>query len=189
MIGGLEMNPLGPFNSKSVATTISPWIITVDAMEPFQTKILVKDSSAAAYLKCEGGRAHYAVNLRADLIEQSGSVTVLCNTRLDLLHWSFKDMIAHQTINGCALRSGDMRATGTISGGEDGMLGCLLEITKGGAKPFCVKSDTKRTYLEDGDAIRLTGWAGDLGSDSCVGFGENIGVMDPAISWDEYTSM
>jgi len=93
-------------------------------------------------------------------------------------------MIAHQTINGCAIRSGDLLATGTVSGSEEGTLGCLLEMTKGGKAPIKLKSGRQRTYLEDGDAIRLTGWAGELGSETCVGFGENVGQLQSAIVWD-----
>ena len=91
-------------------------------------------------------------------------------------------MIAHQTINGCKLNDGDILATGTISGSEKGTNGCLFEIT-GGKRPLEIAEGKQRLYLEDGDGVRLTGWAGELGSDACVGFGECFGVLEPAIQW------
>jgi fumarylacetoacetase len=187
-IQGFEMQPLGPFNGKSAATTISPWIVTVDALEPFLVASQEREVPEAAYLKTDDKLAQYAVNLNVDLIEPSGSSTTTCKSKLEWMYWTFKDMIAHQTINGCAIRSGDLLATGTVSGREPGTLGCLLEETRGGKQTVKLSSGAERRYLEDGDAIRMTGWAGELGSDSCVGFGESYGRIEPALIWDEYAS-
>ncbi|KIW07196.1 fumarylacetoacetase [Verruconis gallopava] len=185
-IQGLEMNPLGPFNGKSTATTISPWIVTVDALEPFKASITDREIAEAPYLKSASKQNHYAVHLRVDLVEDSGATSVLCNSQLEWMYWTFKDMIAHQTINGCAIRSGDLLATGTVSGRAAGTLGCLLEITKGGKETVKLSSGNVRRYLEDGDSVRLTGWAGELGSESCVGFGESFGRLEPALNWEAY---
>lgn len=86
-------------------------------------------------------------------------------------------MVAHQTSNGCPLTPGDLLATGTISGEEDGSLGCLLEATRGGKREVELEGDERRTYLLDGDAVRFEGWAGELGSENCVGFGECVGIL------------
>jgi fumarylacetoacetase len=187
-IQGLEMNPLGPFNGKSTATTISPWIVTVDALEPFRAPVQERDIPEAPYLRSKDQQSHYAVNLRADLIEASGTESTLCNSRLEWVYWTFKDMIAHQTINGCSIRSGDLLATGTVSGREAGTLGCLLEVTRGGKQTVRLASGEQRSYLEDGDSVRLTGWAGELGSDTCVGFGESFGKLESALVWEQYCS-
>lgn len=182
-IQALEMNPLGPFVSKSSASTISPWIVTMDALDPFLVPEKAKEGPISSYLKSNNPLAQYQVNLRAELIDETGSTSTLCNSQLSWLHWTFRDMIAHQTINGCAIRSGDLLASGTVSGASEGTQGCLLEMTKGGKLPITLPNEKQRTYLEDGDAIRLTGWAGELGSDTCVGFGESFGRIEPAIVW------
>jgi fumarylacetoacetase len=187
-IQGLEMNPLGPFNGKSTATTISPWIVTVDALEPFRAPVQDREIPEAPYLQSSDKQSHYAVNLRVDLIEPSNSESTLCSSRLEWMYWTFKDMIAHQTINGCAIRTGDLLATGTVSGREEGTLGCLLEATRGGKQSVRLLSGEQRRYLEDGDSVRLTGWAGELGSDACVGFGESFGRLEPALVWEQYSS-
>lgn len=182
-IQGLEMNPLGPFTGKSTATTISPWIVTVDALEPYKAPLPEGELSEAPYLRNADKQSHYAMDLQVGLTDSDGTESVLCKSRLEWLYWSFRHMIAHQTINGCAIRSGDLLATGTVSGREEGTLGCLLESTKGGKQNVKLSGGKERKYLEDGDTVRLTGWAGELGSDSCVGFGECSGKLEPAVVW------
>ena len=186
-IQGLEMNPLGPFNGKSAATSISPWIITADALEPFKSSLPDRDIAEAPYLACADKQSHYAVNLQVDLSETDGTTSTLCRSQLDWLYWSFKHMIAHQTINGCAIRSGDLLATGTVSGREDSTLGCLLEATRGGKQMVKLASGNERRYLEDGDSVRITGYAGELGSDTCVGFGECFGKLEASLVWEDYS--
>jgi fumarylacetoacetase len=175
------MTPLGPFNGKSFATTISPWIIMADALEPHLLPVPARQQSAAEHFTKEGDKAHYNVTMAVD-IGADGKTTRACTSRLDSIYWTVKDMIAHQTCNGCAVRPGDLLATGTVSGSKKGSHGCLLEITKGGKEPFELSGGGKRTYLEDGDRVVFTGWAGDLGQEDCVGFGECAGTLKPAIS-------
>jgi fumarylacetoacetase len=177
----LEMNPLGPLNGKSAGTSISPWIVTADALEPFRVAGTQQNDRPAPYLQPKDELNHYAVNLQVDLTVGSSSTTV-CKSRLDWLYWGFRDMIAHQTINGCCVNSGDMLATGTVSGSDQGTNGCLFEVT-GGKRPLKIADGKERLYLEDGDGVRLNGWAGELGSDACVGFGDCFGVLEPAIQW------
>ena len=181
-IQGLEMNPLGPFNGKSFGTSISPWIITPDALEPFRVEGRAKEVSPASYLQNNGRANHYAIRLNAE-IEADGVRSTVCQSQADWLYWSVPDMIAHQTINGCPLNAGDILATGTVSGSESGSHGCLLEITRGGKEPVKL-SNGNRTYLNDGDAVRLTGWAGNPETPDCIGFGHCYGQLRAQASTD-----
>ena len=175
-IQGLEMDPLGPLNGKSVGTTISPWVVTREALEPFAVPGPKKDRDPAPYLDDRKEKNAYSVNLRVD-VEAAGSSTTVCKSNLQCLYWNFRDMIAHQTVNGCSLRTGDVLATGTVTGSADEERGCLLESTKGGKQSFQLADGASRTYLEDGDAVAITGWAGELDSVECVGFGECVGTL------------
>ena len=175
------MNPLGPFNGKSFGTTISPWVIPLDALQPFECAAPQPEVPRPTYLQDPKAAAHYAVHLQVDLYpnKQQEAVTV-CRSRLEWLYYTFRDLVAHQTVNGCPLRTGDLLATGTVSGSEEGTLGCLLEITKGGKQPLQLPDESSRNYLQDGDGVRLTAWAGELGSEQCVGFGEAYGQLQAA---------
>ncbi|KPI35043.1 Fumarylacetoacetase [Cyphellophora attinorum] len=202
----LEMPPLGPFLGKSFATTISPWIILADALEPFLVPVPTRQIPVADHFTPSGEKGHYAVTLAVDVgaappqgnggsegtsqDNRNSSLTRACTSQLDSIYWTIADMLAHQTSNGCAIRTGDLLATGTVSGSERGSFGCLLEITKGGKEPFVLGEGkiggekAERMYLEDGDTVVMSGWAGDIGSDSCVGFGECRGTLRAARSLD-----
>lgn len=175
-IQGLEMNPLGPFSGKSFGTSISPWIITADALEPYRTAGPKKDLSCVPYLKSASNTSHYSVQLKVDIIADGVSSTV-CESQFEWLYWTVNEMIAHQTINGCPLNAGDVLATGTVSGTDAGTHGCLLETTKGGKSPITLKSGAQRTYLEDDDAVRLTGVAKSSRLSDVVGFGQCYGRL------------
>ena len=152
-----------------------------DALEPFLLPVPPRQQSVADHFTKDGDRAHYDVTLTVD-IDAAGSATRACTSRLDSIYWTMKDMIAHQTCNGCAVRSGDLLATGTVSGTKNGTYGCLLEITRGAKEKFVLKDGVgERTYLEDGDRVIMKGWAGELGKEDCVGFGECSGVLRPAL--------
>ncbi|ETN38878.1 fumarylacetoacetase [Cyphellophora europaea CBS 101466] len=202
----LEMPPLGPLNGKSFGTTLSPWVVPMQALEPFRCSGAARREEGkgaggggveqpVAYLRSEVGAEalgpHFRIDLQVDLFpgfheqarqglgEAVEGVTV-CRSRLDTLAYGFRDLVVHQTVNGCALRTGDLLATGTVSGSEEGSLGCLMEMTKGGKQTLKLGNGEQRVYLEDGDGVRLTGWAGELGTVECVGFGEAWGVLLPA---------
>lgn len=185
----LEMPPLGPFLGKSFGTTISPWIILADALEPFLTPVPSRQKPVANHFMPEGAKAHYAVTLAAD-VGVDGEMTRACTSQLDSIYWTVADTLAHQTSNGCAVRPGDLLATGTVSGEEKGQHGCLLEITRGGKEAFMLKEGAsgkdgkERMYLEDGDTVVLRGWAGEVGSEGCVGFGECRGTLIAANGGD-----
>lgn len=175
------MNPLGPFNGKSFGTTISPWIVLIDALIPFECAAPPKDNAPANYLNDTKKDSTYAINLQVKL-DTSSTSTVACTSHFQSLYWTLRDMIAHQTIGGCPLTSGDFLATGTISESQKGTHGCLLEATKGGKEMLELSHGSTRTYLMDGDKVALSGWAGEVGSEECVGFGECAGVLEPALA-------
>ena len=170
------MNPLGPFNGKSFGTTVSPWVVTTDALETFRTKPPPRQKAVTSYLDDPVESSSYLMQLRAEIVHNSTSTTV-CESQLEWLYWNFRHLVAHQTINGCAIQSGDILATGTVSGPEPGTFGCLLEATKGGKQAVKMSDGSERRALMDGDGVRLSGWSGKLGSDECVGFGECFGII------------
>ena len=175
---GLEIVPLGPLNGKGFMTSISPWVVTLDALEPFATPSPPRDTEPASYLKDPNPNGTYSVELQAEILVDGTSTTV-CTTRLDGNYWSFRSIVAHQAIGGCGLQSGDIVATGTVSGKTSDSLGCLLEMTMDGKKPFNLKSGSARSYLEDGDEMRISGFAGS--GDAGVGFGDCVGKVLPAL--------
>ncbi|KAJ5211101.1 hypothetical protein N7491_010921 [Penicillium cf. griseofulvum] len=175
-IQGFEMSPLGPFNGKSLGTSISPWIITPDALEPFKTSIAPQQASGPTYLQ-QSKPSTYDILMNVEILTNSDKTTVgVCPVQS--LYWTPQQMIAHSVSSGSALRTGDLLATGTVSGEHNLSRGCLLETTEGGTKPVTLSDGSKRGYLEDGDVVRITAMAGAprLG----VGFGECIGRLTPA---------
>lgn len=175
------MAPLGPLNGKTFATSISPWVITLNALTHSEAPVPPRDStgstaSIASYLKDPKSYPTYAIHLQAEFVIND-TATTICKSKLGSIYWSFRDLVAHQTSNGCCINTGDLLGTGTISGSEDKAHGCLLELTKDGEATFAVEGAGagKRMYFEDGDAVRISGWAGEG-----VGFGECFGVVLPA---------
>jgi fumarylacetoacetase len=176
-IQSLEMMPLGPLNGKNFGTSISPWIVTLDALEAFRTEGAKHEEAIASYL-ADPQTGSYSVDLTVEIIAQ-GSKTVTCRSNLGKsLYWNFRQMLAHQTVGGCSLETGDLLASGTVSGESEDARGCLLETTSGGKNPVILQDGTSRTYLENGDTVRLTGLAG-----PGVGFGDCIGALKPARPW------
>jgi fumarylacetoacetase len=176
---GLEIVPLGPLNGKSFTTSISPWVVTLDALAPFAIPAAVHNSPIAPYLEDPNQNGTYSLELTAEVLS-GGLATQVCMTKLEWAQWSFRHIFAHQAIGGCGLGSGDIIATGTLSGKTPQALGCLLEMTMNGKKPFKLKDGSIRTFLEDGDGIRLTAFAGT--PNDGVGFGECVGIINPALT-------
>lgn len=168
------MLPLGPLNSKSFMTSISPWVVVFDALNPFQVPAVPRDIPVAPYLHESKGPYTYDIRVQADLIVEEGRCSTICISDLKSLYWSFRDLVAHQTSNGCNLNTGDILATGTISGEAQDSYGCLLEMTKGGKMSFTVDGAFTRAFLRDGDTVRISAYAGDG-----VGFGECTGQLVP----------
>ncbi|KAK4986148.1 hypothetical protein LTR50_005520 [Elasticomyces elasticus] len=175
-IQALEMQPLGPLNSKNFGTSMSPWVITLDALVPFKTPPPPRDQPVASYLD-DPTSSNYSIDLVAEILSGSTS-TVTCKTQLQPMYWTFGHMLAHHTLGGCNLKTGDLIASGTVSGLAETEHGCLLELTRGGTESFRLEDGSSRTYLRDGDVVRFTGLATREGSS--VGFGDCVGQVRPA---------
>jgi fumarylacetoacetase len=165
-----EYVPLGPFLAKNFFSSISPWIVTPEALEPFRVQAPPQDPPVLPYLQCSGPR-HFDIPLEV-AIRPPGSdrETVVTRSNFKHLYWSVAQQIAHHTVNGCNLQAGDVLASGTISGPEPESFGSMLERTWGGKTPLTLTDGTERAFIEDGDTviIRATAQKGDI----CVGFGE-----------------
>ncbi|HEY0867237.1 MAG TPA: fumarylacetoacetate hydrolase family protein, partial [Fimbriimonas sp.] len=173
-----EYQPLGPFLAKSFATTISPWIVTLDALEPFRIDGCRQDPEPLEHLRMPpGSRCHYDLVLEVSIQTQRMSrPQVVSRTNARHLYWSFAQQIAHATSNGCNMEMGDLYATGTISGPEEGSFGSLLELTWRGSKPIRMEeTGEERTFLEDGDTVAITGYG--QGDGYRVGFGTLVNTV------------
>ena len=184
-IQALEMNPLGPLNGKSFCTTISPWVITLEALAPFKAPVpsRVPDIKLARYLRAQSEDsvklATYDLRLSAELVSSGpsngpgDSTATLCETQFSSLYWTLSDLVAQQTINGCNLNVGDLLGTGTISGQSFSSRGCLMERPDGVEYGTDPNGHSKVVQtLRDGDTLRLTGEAGEG-----VGFGDCVGTI------------
>jgi len=174
-----EYVPLGPFLGKNFGTSISPWIVTLDALEPFRAPGPVQDPQALPYLRSIGD-ATYDIQLEVTL-QGHGMNCAHCISRSNFKHlyWSLAQQVAHHTVNGCNLRAGDLLASGTISGPSADSYGSMLELAWKGTRPIVFPNAETRSYLQDGDQITMTGWC--QGKGYRVGFGEVTGRILPAI--------
>ncbi|WIA08932.1 hypothetical protein OEZ85_008349 [Tetradesmus obliquus] len=180
-----EMAPLGPFNGKNWATQVSPWIVTLDALEPFRCEAAAQDPPVLPYLQ-ESSRHTWDVALSASITPAGAAVeTTVTRTNLKHLYWTFQQMVAHHTAGGCNLNPGDLLGSGTVSGPEDTERGCLLELTWGGKQKVALAGGPdggvmERVYLADGDEVvfraRCEGGAGGVPG---IGFGECRGKLLP----------
>ena len=174
-----EYQPLGPFNAKTFATSISPWVVTMEALADFCITGPAQDPEPLPYLRQDGGATLIDIALTADMRSGDGAWTRITTTNASNLYWSFAQQIAHHTVSGCNLAVGDLVASGTISGWEPGERGSLLEITWGGRDPVTLADGSgTRTFLQDGDELRMSGWC--HGDGYRVGFGEVTGRILPA---------
>ena len=168
-----EYQPLGPFLAKNFATSISPWVVTLDALEPFYKPLPKQDPEPLEYLRAKQD-FNIDIKLEAHLKTASAAEPhVITRTNLQNLYWSVSQQLAHHTVNGCNLQPGDLLASGTISGPTEDSRGCMLELTWRGANPLKLPNDETRKWLEDGDTLSITGWC--EGDGYRVGFGEVTG--------------
>ena len=172
-----EYVPLGPFNSKTFATSISPWIVTMDALEPFHVAGPPQDPEPLPYLRQSGPHA-FDIRLEVALAPAGGAATTLTHTNFRYLYWSMAQQLAQHTVSGCNARVGDLVASGTISGSAPDSLGSLLELSWNGTRPIELASGARRSFLEDGDEVIMTGWC--QGEGYRVGFGEVRGTILPS---------
>jgi fumarylacetoacetase len=168
-----EYQPLGPFLAKNFCTSISPWIVTLDALEPFRKRLPPQDPQPLTYLQSANDFT-YDIQLEARLQTSTMDAPhVLTRTNLQHLYWSIAQQLAHHAVGGCNLQPGDLLASGTISGPTEDSRGCMLELTWRGANPLAFPNGESRNWLEDGDRLTIGGWA--QGDGYRVGFGEVTG--------------
>jgi len=174
-----EYQPLGPFLGKNFATSISPWVVPLDALEPFRVAGPKQEPEVLPYLKMTAAGA-FDIKLEVHLQgEQMSKPQRISASNFHYLYWSMAQQIAHHTVNGCNLRPGDLLASGTISGPEKETRGCMLELTWRGTEPISMDNGEQRVWLEDGDQLTMTGWC--QGEGYRVGFGEVTGRVLPAL--------
>lgn len=175
-----EYVPLGPFLGKNFATSISPWIVTMDALEPFRTAGPRQNPQPLPYLKCDRD-CSYDIQLEVYLqTAKSKSSARICVSNFKYLYWNICQQIAHHTVNGCNLQTGDLLASGTISGPDPSSYGSMLELTWNGKDPLKLPGGEERKFLEDGDAVSMNAFC--QGSGFRIGFGEVTGKILPASS-------
>ena len=183
-----EYQPLGPFLSKNFATTISPWVVTLDALAPYRTAWSRPDGDPQPlpYLDAPANRANGAFNIELEVQIQTEAMraqkvapATLARSNYRHAYWTVAQLVAHHTVNGCNLGPGDLLGTGTLSGPAPNEAGSLLELTAGGKQPLTLPNGEQRTFLEDGDTIVLRAWCMQQGSVR-IGFGEATGLVLPA---------
>jgi len=173
-----EYQPLGPFQAKATATSISPWIVTKAALEPFRTATPEREKELLPYLR-EPGPMIYDIDLMVTLAPEGGAPTVIAETNYNEMYYSAAQQLAHHTTSGCPMRVGDLLGSGTISGPEPRQRGSLLELSWGGKEPVTLDDGAERSFLEDGDALTLLGAA--KGDGFRIGFGACSGRVLPAL--------
>jgi len=178
-----EYQPLGPFQSKATATTISPWIVPKAALEPFRVSTPARERDLLPYLK-EPGPMLYDIELEVGLAPDGKAESIISRTNYSQMYYSAAQQLAHHTSSGCVMRTGDMLGSGTISGESKESRGSLLELSWGGKEPLALATGEERSFLEDGDVLTLRGAA--KGDGYRVGFGECTGKVLPAIDLPDW---
>lgn len=172
-----EYVPLGPFLGKNFCSSISPWVVTLEALEPFRTASPKQEPEVLDYLKFEGDK-NFDINLEVYLQPENGEENLICKSNYKYMYWNMTQQLAHHTINGCNVEVGDLYASGTISGSEPNSFGSMLELTWRGQNPLKLSDGTERKFIEDHDTIIMRGFSEKDGIR--VGFGEVRGTVLPA---------
>jgi fumarylacetoacetase len=174
-----EYVPLGPFQAKAFGTSISPWIVTREALEPFRVNGPAQDPKPLPYLQ-QARPQNYDVQLAVDLrTEKMNKMAGISRTNFKYMYWSSVQQLVHHASSGCAMNVGDLLGSGTISGAEKSERGSLLELSWGGAEPLDLGGGVQRSFLEDGDSLTMRGWC--QGDGYRVGFGEVEGTILPTL--------
>jgi fumarylacetoacetase len=172
-----EYVPLGPFLGKNFGSSISPWIVPIEALRPFMVKGPKQSPAPLDYLKARGQK-HYDIQLEVAIKPQGAeSETVVTRSNTRYLYWSMVQQLTHHTVNGCNLQVGDMLASGTISGPVPGSYGSMLELSWAGKQPVPLEDGSTRTFLQDGDTVVMRAWSSE--GEVRVGFGEVSGTLLP----------
>ncbi len=172
-----EYVPLGPFLAKNFASTISPWIVTLEALEPFRVKGYTQDPPLLPYLQYSGNK-NVDINLEVYLKPQGGEENLVITSNYKYMYYTMEQQLAHHTVNGCNINVGDMMASGTISGPEQKEFGSFLELTWRGTKPIKLKDGSERKFVNDNDTITIRGYCKKDGMR--VGFGDCTATVLPA---------
>lgn len=175
-----EYQPLGPFQAKAFATSISPWIVTKAALEPFRTSTPAREKALLPHL-VEPGPMLYDIDLEVTMAPEGKGATTIARTNYNQMYYSAAQQLAHHATSGCAMNVGDLIGSGTISGPEKSERGSLLELTWGGKEPLTLDTGDTRSFIEDGDTLTLTGAA--RGDGYQIGFGTCVGTILPAKSF------
>jgi fumarylacetoacetase len=187
-IQGWEYQPLGPFLSKNFATTLSPWVVTLDALAPYRVAFTRPegDPQPMAYLDSAANRNGGAFDIQLQVGLQTPNMRAagqtdasICRTSYRHAYWTLAQMVTHHTVNGCNLQAGDLLGSGTLSGPTLDQAGALIELTSGGKNPLTLPNGEQRTWLQDGDSVVLRGWCERTGA-ARIGFGECVGTVLPA---------
>jgi fumarylacetoacetase len=184
-----EYQPLGPFLSKNFATTISPWVVSMEALAPYRTALQRPDGKTndLDYLQSPGNKAEGALDIQLTIGLTSATMRAagqpvhnVCHTSYRHAYWTLAQMVAHHTVNGCNLQPGDLLGTGTLSGPTLDQAGALLELTQGGKLPLALPDGDTRTFLADGDEVTIRGWCERPGA-ARIGFGTCRATVLPAV--------
>jgi fumarylacetoacetase len=172
-----EYVPLGPFLAKNFASSISPWIVTLDALEPFAVESPEQNPEVLSYLKFEGKKS-YDVKLEVGLKPENSSETTICKSNFKYMYWNMAQQLAHHTVNGCNVRCGDLMGSGTISGSTPDSYGSMLELAWRGTKPLTMNDGSERKFILDNDTVIMRGHCEANGVR--IGFGEVSAKILPA---------
>ena len=172
-----EYVPLGPFLGKNFGSTVSPWIVTLEALEPFRIPTPKQEPEVLDYLKFNGDK-NFDINLEVYLKPENGTENLISESNFKFMYWNMAQQLAHHTVNGCNVEVGDLYASGTISGKDERSYGSMLELTWRGTKPLTMNDGTERKFINDNDTIIMKGHAEKNGVR--VGFGEVEGKILPA---------
>ena len=179
-----EYVPLGPFLAKNFATTISPWIIPIEALEPFKVPTVKQDPLPLPYLRCSED-CNYDIDLFVDIVPAGKDTkTRIVKSNFKYIYWTMKQQLAHHSISGCNMKPGDLLASGTVSGPTQDSFGSMLELTWSASKPITLQDGSTRTFIEDGDQVILSGEAKNKEKGIKIAFGDCSGIVLPSVSFN-----
>ena len=173
-----EYVPLGPFLGKNFGSSMSPWVVTMDALAPFKVEGPQQDPPVLPYLETTG-KNNYDIHLEVGLTPEGKTESVISRSNYKYMYWNQRQQLAHHTVNGCNINAGDMMASGTISGPTKDSYGSMLELSWAGKEPITLGTGDTRTFIEDGDTVTMRGWC--TNGTTRIGFGEVRTTLLPAI--------
>jgi fumarylacetoacetase len=172
-----EYVPLGPFLAKNFASSISSWIVTMDALQPFAVNSPEQDPAVLSYLAFEGKKS-YDIHLQVGMTPENSTEKIICNSNFKYMYWNMSQQLAHHTVNGCNVRCGDLMGSGTISGSTPDSFGSMLELAWKGTKPLSMNDGSERRFIQDGDTVTMRGYC--QNEQVRIGFGEVKAKILPA---------